>query len=50
LFDADWRSSYLVYKGASFKGREIVLREVKLISGNFFISSLRFILLNLFGM
>lgn len=40
----------LSYKGVNFKGLEMVLREVKLISGSFFISYFLLILLNLLGM
>lgn len=40
----------LSYKGVNLRGLEIVLREVKLISGSFFISYFLLILLNLLGM
>jgi hypothetical protein len=50
LLAAENRSSGLSSRGVSLRGLEMVLREVRLISGSFFISYFLLILLNLLGM
>jgi hypothetical protein len=51
LFDELLDIFYYIFSsnGVNFNGLDIVLNDVKFISGNFFINYLRFILLNLFG-
>ena len=50
LLEEEKRSSGLSSRGVSLSGLEMVLSEVRLISGSFFISYFLLILLNLLGM